>query len=542
MRSRATVTIAVLAAALVCGGWLLERGLARGGTSVSGTRLFSEVMSHVQRHFVDSLDAAAIYEKATAGMMRELRDPYSVYLTSDRARRLSETTSGTYAGVGIQVDVRNEAIVVVTPLPGTPAERAGILAADRIVAIDGRSTSGWTFEEAQKALRGAKGTTVKFTVRRDGVPDLLTFTLERDEIHVHSVRHAEMLEPRVGYIDLTIFSDSSAAELRRAVDSLRAKGMQTLLFDLRNNPGGVLEQGVEVSDLFLDAGQRIVSMRGRSPGATRDFADAEAQRWPSLVVVALVNESSASASEIVAGALQDHDRALLIGNTTYGKGSAQSVFAFTGGAALKLTTARWFTPSGRTIQRGRDTSGTAADDEGVTSDSAGAPLDKRLAYRTDAGRTVFGGGGITPDLLITRIDTTPGDGAFARGLGRDVPKFRDALTELALAVRAARSVSGRDFVVTPQMRDDLWRRMAARHIAIARSTYDSAAALVSRRIADEVTRYTFGPDAAFDRQLRNDRVVITALELAKGAATERDVLARGAERRARKNEDAPRPR
>ncbi len=535
MRSRAIVTLAVLAAALVSGGWLLERGFTRRGSEVTRARLFDQVFAHVQRDYVDTLGEDSIYAKATEGMLRELHDPYSAYLPTDRARRFSETTTGFYGGVGIQVDVRNDAVIVIAPMPGTPAERAGIMAADRIVAIDGKSTSGWTFDDAVKALRGAKGTRLTMLIERAGISDRLPFTLVRDEIHVSSVRLPEMLNARVGYVALTIFSDSSAGELRRAIDTLRARGMKTLVLDLRNNPGGLLEQGVEISDLFLDPGQRIVSIRGRSAASSREFADQARQPWPDLGLVVLVNESSASASEIVAGALQDHDRAVLLGNTTYGKGSAQSVWTFTEGSALKLTTARWFTPAGRSIQRKHQTPASANDED---ADTLAAPAEKRSAFRTDGGRTVLGGGGIMPDIMVPRADSVTADAALSRALGKSIPKYRDALAEFALALRASKTITSPDFVPTAAMRDDLWNRMRAHGVAIAKPIYDSAQALVSRSISDEVTRYVFGPDRALARRLRSDRVIAAALELTAGTPTGRELLDRAAARRSVKLEGA----
>ncbi|MDQ6828053.1 MAG: S41 family peptidase [Gemmatimonadota bacterium] len=536
MRSRAIVTLAVLAAALVSGGWLLERGFSRGGSEVTRAHLFDQVFAHVQRDFVDTLSADAIYSKATEGMMRELHDPYSTYLTTDRARRFSETTSGFYGGVGIQVDVRNDAVIVITPMPGTPAERAGILAGDRIVSIDGKSTAGWTFDDAVKSLRGLKGTKLTLLVERAGVGERLPFTLVRDEIHVSSVRLPEMLNARVGYVALTIFSDSSAGELRRAIETLRARGMKTLVLDLRSNPGGLLEQGVQISDLFLDPGQRIVSIRGRSSGSSHEFSDQSPQPWPDLSLVVLVNESSASASEIVAGALQDHDRAVLIGNTTYGKGSAQSVWTFNEGSALKLTTARWFTPAGRSIQRKHPATAPADDEDNA--DSLAAPAEKRAAYRTDGGRTVLGGGGIMPDVVLARADSVSADLALSRALGKAIPKYRDALAEYAIALRASKTITSPDFVPTQAMREELWNRMRAHGVTIARAVYDSAHALVTRSLSDEITRYIFGPDRALARRLRDDRAIAAALELTADASTERQLLDRAAARHRIKIEGA----
>src|SRR5918999_896753 len=351
MRSRAVVVLSVLGFSLVSGGWLLQQGMTEGGRALDRARLFDDVFEHVSQYYVDSVPQSSLYEKAVDGLLHELNDPHSVYLTGDRLRRLTESTTGNYAGVGVQIDVRDGWITVVSALPGTPAARAGLEGGDRIVAIDSVATEGWSSDEASRALRGEDGTRVLLTIERPGVPQRFPVPVTRREIHIPSVQHAVMLEPGTGYIDLTVFSESSADEIERAVEQLRSQGMRELILDLRDNPGGLLDQGVAVSDLFLDRGEKIVSMRGRTPDANREFVDRAAQRWKDLPVVVLVNESSASASEIVAGALQDHDRAVIVGRTSYGKGSAQSLFPLAGGGALKLTTALWFTPVGRSINK-----------------------------------------------------------------------------------------------------------------------------------------------------------------------------------------------
>jgi carboxyl-terminal processing protease len=290
--------------------------------------------------------------------------------------------------------------------------------------------------------------------------------------------------------------------------------MKTLVLDLRTNPGGLLTQGVRVSDLFLDPGQKIVGMRGRLPEANRDYADSAKQRWPQLPLLVLVDGRSASAAEIVAGALQDHDRAVLVGTPTYGKGSAQSVIPFGAQGGLKITTARWFTPAGRSITRQLP-----ADDE------TGDPLPaKRERFRTDAGRTVFGGGGITPDVVAGDTAAPAVDGNFIRALGAKAGSFRDAVTDYALYLKGTRGLASPNFVVTPAMREEVWQRMRTRGVDIPRSVYDEAEPLVSRLMGFEIARYLFGSDAEFRRRAASDKALQKALELAHGARTEEDLL------------------
>jgi carboxyl-terminal processing protease len=525
MRSRAIVVAAALSSALVSGGWLMEKkGVARAplGTN-EGAQLFEEVLGHIRRDYVDTLPDSLLYRKAVAGVLGQLHDPHTVYLDTRRLSRLDESTSGHYAGVGIQMDVRDSGITVVATLHGTPAEQAGILAGDRIVEIDGKATLGLTADEALKTLRGPAGSNVRVQVERSPLPAPIQFTITRRDIQVNPVQHALLLPDGVGYVDLNVFSADAATDLGHAIDSLRAKGAHSMVLDLRGNPGGLLDQGIGVADLFLDAGQSIVSTHGRTADEDRAFADRAPQRWGTMPLVVLTDSGSASASEIVAGALQDHDRAVVVGTATYGKGSAQRVFRIEDGA-VKLTTALWYTPSGRSINRPR-----RSDDTGDEDDDTPVPADSskpRPAFKTDAGRTVLGGGGIVPDVEVPNRLATKEDKALQTALGANVPKFRDAMVDYALALKASKSITSPDFVVTAEMRDELYRRMQGRGARVDRAVYDSASALVSRVLAAQITRFVFGTQEEFARGLREDATLAKARQLLQGADKPSDLLRR----------------
>ena len=537
-RSRGAIALAVFTVALITGGWFLQRGFSAEAAPVSGSALFDNVMARIAQNFVDSIPEQTLYVKAAAGLVDGLDDPYSAFLPPNQLHSLDETTSGSYVGLGVQVDVRDGWLIVMAPVPGSPAEKAGIEPGDRVVSIDGQSTNGWNIERASRAIRGKPGTAVSLLVERSGTAERLPFRIVRRDIHVASVRHPMMLSDRVGYAALTIFSDSSDDELRNAIGALRRRGMQTLLLDLRGNPGGLLTEGVGVSSMFLARGQDIVDMRGRTPDATHDIRNRVAQLWPDLSVIVLVDGHTASAAEIVSGALQDHDRAVIVGSPTYGKGVAQSVYSLGSDAgALKLTTARWFTPSGRSIQKLH--TDTSSDDSG--GDSAIAhPDTSRAVYHTDAGRLVYGGGGITPDVIVTP-DTTSSVLAFQEQLGADIQKFRDALTETALAVKAAHQVTSPDFTVTPAMREALWAKIQAKHIGLDRARYIAATAQIDQLLGSEIAGFAFGTDAAFRRSMSRDVVVSAALELASRARSEHDLLMAAAARSAKREVVAPRP-
>ena len=529
---RGILVLVILGAGLLSGGALLRRGLVAAPPPIGGARLFEQVVQLVQEKYIDSVSTPQLYRAAVDGMLRELGDPHTAYLAPRRFERVTESTTGNYGGLGIEVDAREEGITVVAPLPGGPAEAAGIVTGDRITAVEGASTRGWTVDEASRALRGTPGTKVSIVVERPGVAVPLTFTLTRREVHRQAIRRAVMLQGDIGYVDVDVFSEATARELELAVERIRAQGATKLVLDLRNNPGGLLEQGVAVTDLFLDSAQKVVEMRGRAPQSNVEFHDREPQRWKSMPVVVLVNEGSASAAEIVAGALQDHDRAALIGRSTFGKGSAQHVVPLPSGGALKVTTALWYTPAGRSINR-------ASDDEApgtVQEDDLLGPVPEgreRPEFRTTGGRVVHGGGGIAPDLEIAGASVAEEEIALARALGANAPRFRDALTDYGLALKAARTLGSPDFVVTDEMLEELWRRMQRRGITIDRAVYDEARPTVSRLLGSEITRYVFGPDAEFLRSSREDPAIRAALDVLGGARSQADVLAR-AEARAKR--------
>jgi carboxyl-terminal processing protease len=517
MKSRAIVAAAVLSSALVSGGWLMQRGGRAAPRDVRAqARLFDEVLQHLRRDYVDTLADSLLYRRAAAGVIGELHDPHSTFLDPRRLTRLDESTSGHYAGVGIQMDARDSGITVIGALPGTPAERAGIMTGDRIVEIEGKTTHGLTQEEALKSLRGAPGSAVSLIVERPGVATRLPFTLKRAEIAVNPVQNAMLVREGIGYVDLTVFSTTAASDLGRAIDSLRGAGARSLVLDLRGDPGGLLDQGVGVADLFLDAGQKIVTTRGRTADENHTFSDGSPQRFTDMPLVVLTDSSTASASEIVAGALQDHDRALVVGTATYGKGSAQRVFRLDDGA-VKLTTALWYTPSGRSINRPRPKSG--EEGEEPTTDSVPRPR-----FRTDAGRTVLGGGGIVPDVEVASLASSKADRALQASLGAKVPQFRDAMVDYALSLKASGAVPTAQFVVTPAMREELYRRLQARQIIVPRTVYDSAAPLVTRALGSQIARYVFGPRAEAARSLREDPALVKALELLTGVGSSAELM------------------
>ncbi len=532
-KGRSLTVVAVLGVAMASGGWLMERSLRREAPAVvDGRRLFGQVLETVGKQFVDSVPTDSLWKEAMLGMVNELHDPHSVFLVADRLKRFREQTTGQYAGVGLRVDVRDGWITVIAPLPGSPSEAAGLQTGDRVVKIDALDTKGLTSEEALVKLRGDAGSRVVLTVERIGVDGRLTFTLTRQVIHVRAVQRVAMLPSKVGYLDVSVFSDSTAEEVASGVDSLVRMGMVSLVLDLRGNPGGLVEQGAAVTDLFLDPGQEIVTLRGRTPESNRTFTDKLPQKWPTLPIVVLVDRGSASAAEIVAGALQDHDRAVVVGTTTYGKGSAQQVFDAGAAGALKLTTSLWFTPVGRSISiRRRYNDETSirrggGEQTDSLSNEADSMVTKRQSFKTDKGRVVYGGGGITPDVIARDSAAMVQGAALQAALGRAVPAFRDALTALALQLKSAQSLTTTAFTVTPAMRSALLIGMRQRGAVLADSAFESNSDVVNRLIGYEATRYVFGRDAEFARRTADDPVMQRALALLLNAPGREELLVR----------------
>ncbi len=524
IRHKGYVIAAVTVAALVSGGWFLQRESEPAGSVYQQARLFDDVLAHVADYYVDSLDEKQLYQMAIDGMLDQLGDPYSVFLKPEDFRQLSEATTGNYSGLGIQIDVRDGWITVVAPLPDTPAERAGIQTGDRIVQLDGRSTEGWKQDQAVKELRGPAGSAAELTIRRLGIDDSIKFKLTRATIHIRSVQIAMMLNDHVGYISLNPVSESSAREVSQAVDTLLKQGMKSLIFDLRQNPGGLLDQGVAVSDLFLDPGKAIVETRGRAPGSSHEYTDAKPQQWPRLPIVTIVNGGSASAAEIIAGALQDHDRAVLIGTPTFGKGLVQSFWRLTPETGLKLTTARWYTPSGRTIQRVTRTE--AEQEAQVIAAQRGQDTkpDSTAVFHTDAGRTVYGGGGIRPDLYVVADTFTTAERSFIRALGDKTPLYRDALATYALELKEGNRLSNPNFTVTEAMVDEIVRRIRSKGGALPDSIIVGARPLITQDLGYEAARYVFGRPAEFRRRMSDDQQVKRALALADRAKSPQDLL------------------
>jgi carboxyl-terminal processing protease len=525
----APVVVALIA--LATGGWLLQQGVSQEKNVYFQARLFEEVLHHVSDRFVEQKDPSALYKMAIDGMLQQLGDPHSTFMTPEDYERLRVQTQGEYGGLGIQIAKRNGWITVIAPLPNTPAERAGMQSGDQIVEFEGASTQKWSEDEALAKLRGPKGTPVNLKVTRPGMEATpIPFRIVREEIQIKSVPVAYMVTPTVGFVDLTVFAEKSREEVQTAIDRLRSQGMKGLILDVRTNPGGLLDAGIGVSDMFLPRGALISETRSRVGNQNQKLSASGGDHYPGLPIVVLVNQYSASASEILAGALQDHDRALVLGQTTYGKGSVQTLFPLPNNNWLKLTTARWYTPVGRSIQKpygiGAHEDGSDIDPEEVAEAAPGAVVDttKKPAFKTDGGRTVYGGGGIIPDLIIPADTFSVEERAYLTAVQKYGSKYADARFTFGVRYAKAHPELKPGFAVTPDMLAEFYTLLNERGSTVERPVYNLASRWIGRELASEVTRAKWGDQEVRKRFNADDPQVRVATELLQRSTDPRSLF------------------
>ena len=372
----------------------------RGG--MAGLGKINAVLELIRDIYVEEVDLDKVVDGAIRGMLEEL-DPHSGYIPASELKEVTEEFQGEFEGIGIYFQIRDKLLTVVSAIPGTPSDRLGLSPGDVIIEIDGKNTWGITNEEVQRKLKGKGGTSVAVKVRRSGLEQPLSFNIVREKIPINSVESVFMLDDQVGYLRLNRFMATSDEEMRTAVSALQAQGMSRLIFDLRNNSGGYLEQAQRIADLFLPGGLVIVSTEGRLEQFGEVLKSTDGDDLPALPLIVLINQGSASASEIVAGAIQDHDRGLIVGQTSFGKGLVQRQLEMRDSSAVRLTIARYYTPSHRLIQRPYDKGLASYYEEAYDELDPNALPDStqdRPVFRTRAGHVVYGGGGITPDVRI----------------------------------------------------------------------------------------------------------------------------------------------
>ena len=501
---------------------------------------FTEALDVIQQMYVDKVGPDKLVYSAIKGMLRVL-DPHSSFFEAREFSRLREEQHSKYFGLGIRVRPllreRGRVVIVEPPAIGSPAERKGLRAGDVITRIEGESIDDWTSEEVVNHLRGPRGTTVNITIERPGIRDPLQFKVDRDEIPYITVPYAFEIKPGIGYIKIDRFSETTADELHSKLKDLEASRLSGLILDLRDNPGGLLNQAIEVSSFFLPRESLIVSTKGRAGGSAKSYP-ASGMEKIQIPLVILINRHSASASEIVAGALQDHDRALIVGETSFGKGLVQSVYTLDNDTGMALTTAKYYTPSGRLIQRDYSTSTFEyyyMNDLGMAASENNTPRETR---HTDNGRKVLGGGGITPDVLtpmreLNRFEAllTSKDIFFQytrRLMSGQVPaasNFQLPIRNDEVEARAEKNPkSVPNLEITEAILADFEEFLRSRRIDFTDEDILNNVDFIKRRIRQEVYTSSFGLQEGFKVAVQGDTQVSKALDVmpeAKSLMTQR---------------------
>ncbi|MCE1187743.1 MAG: S41 family peptidase [Ignavibacteria bacterium] len=398
------VTVLVLAAGILLGTQIQK--VISGDSFMDSMSKFNDVLAYTQRFYVEEVDTQKLVESAIKGMLEEL-DPHSVYIPVKQMQTVEEEFRGDFEGVGIEFSIVNDTLTVVSPITGGPSESLGILAGDRIVKIDGKGCIGISTDDVRKKLRGPKGSKVNVLIHRIGIKDLLDFEITRDKIPLYSVDTHLMLDEKTGYVSISRFAEKTTDELEDALTDLKKQGMKQLVIDLRNNPGGYLNQAFQIADLFIDGNKKIVYTKGRRKEFDEVYTASKSSPYEKIPLIIMINRGSASASEIVSGAVQDWDRGLIVGETSFGKGLVQRQFQLPDGSALRLTISQYFTPSGRLIQRKYTDKKKYYEELAERDENEGDNIQHstekdtaRPQYKTSKGRIVLGGGGITPDYIV----------------------------------------------------------------------------------------------------------------------------------------------
>ena len=472
-------------------------------------RVFTQALTVIDREYIEKLPSDRLVYGAIDGMLKTL-DPHSSFFDPKEYARMRERQEGRYYGLGITIQAIDGDITVMSIFEGSPAYKRGLRRGDIIARVEGQDAKGWTSDDAVKKLKGPKGTKVNISLRRRGYEGLIDMDVVRDEVNIVTVRGAFMIDKETAYVKLAEFSETSDNELGAALEQLSAKGMKRLVFDLRDNPGGLLDQAIRVSNRFLPQGDLIVSQRGRIPNSDQDYRATDPSDYTHLPIVTLVNRNSASASEIVSGALQDHDRALVVGETTFGKALVQSVYRISENAGVAVTTGRYYTPSGRMIQRPWD--GTF--DEYLTytlrdqkQDRARSSAD--LKY-TDAGRKVYGGGGIEPDKFLAG----PVEGFNPTRFGRLLyarqafASFADQFTaegdtRMQVANKAKKPIA-KGFVVTDAMLADFRAMLGTQKVHVDDVAFKQDDPFIRAMIHFDIDVALFGMDEARSNLIAKD--------------------------------------
>jgi len=469
-------------------------------------RRFNNILNIVEKRYVQDVDPASLIDNALKGMLSSL-DPYSVYLDKQAYDRLMIRTKGNYGGLGMIIGMVEGWITVISPFEDTPAWKAGLKPGDRVIKIDGVSTKGISVEEASTKMRGKPGTKVTITIVREGVAEPIDYTLERAKIKLNPIPYYGILDKNIGYIKLSNFSEDASTKLSKTLKDLTKRGARKFILDLRNNAGGLLSEAVKVADNFLDKNQLIVSTRGRLPYANKEFHAVSKPKYGKYPLIVLVNKYSASASEIVAGAIQDWDRGLILGDTTFGKGLVQTLVPFKDSTALKLTTARYYTPSGRCIDK-TDT---------IRFVLRNPTLGQEYHTLGEFKREIRGTGSIIPDMILLSPEkVTP----LVMKISRE-----GLFMEYASKYVGEHKNIEKEFEIQATDLDDFKVFLESKEFEFDEDKFDEAKEIISRMISESVAENLWGIWGRTELSLKYDPWIKEAIQILEAASSISDLFA-----------------
>ncbi|MEL6675889.1 MAG: S41 family peptidase [Bacteroidota bacterium] len=490
----------------------------------SGVEKIQQTLLFIENNYVEEPNHQKLVDDAINGLLEGL-DPHSFYIPSNEMKQMAEQLEGSFDGIGIQFDIVEDTIYVETPIPGGPSEKLGIMAGDRIVTVDGETVAGININNADvtRYLKGPKGTKVKVGILRRGYAELLQFTIERDRIPINSVDYAYMMDDKTGYIRVTRFAETTYSEFRQKLADLKEQGLESLILDLRSNPGGYMNMAYKIADEFLESGKVIVTTEGRIPQSRQEYqATKSLSMMEEGALVILIDYGSASASEIVSGAVQDHDRGLVMGVRSFGKGLVQVQERFEDGSAIRIVISRYYTPSGRCIQKPYDKTSEEYEKDIAQRFASGEIFDESkitfpdsLKFKTTGGRTVYGGGGIYPDVFAA--DDTSGNSKYFTDL-RIEDMFRkfsfdyvDPRPEMKTKYPDARTFI-RKFKTTPALVKTFTKYAASKGVNFVEADYQTSKRYIDNRIKAYIGRRIFNDEAFFPILHETDKVLQTALD------------------------------
>ncbi len=499
-------------------------------------KLFNEVLFKVRENYVDELDIGTLIESAIDGMLKET-DPHTVYFTPDEFERFSTDTKGEFGGLGISIDKKGDYITVVSPIEGTPAYRMGILSGDKIVKVDGESIVGLSTNKSIKLMRGEPGTKVVITILRPGVEGELNFEIIRDIIKVKSIPYAFILKDGIGYIRVRQFNANTTKELREKLDELEAEGIRGLLIDLRFNPGGLLNEAINTVNEFVGKNKRVVFTKGRTKQTNLEYFTKYNRMRSGYPIVALINAGSASAAEIFAGSLQDWDRGLVVGKTSFGKGSVQRLFPLSNGNGIKVTTAKYYINSGRCIHKElndkllkdkRVQNGEISREEIEEMEDEAEEENLKNIFYTSKGRVVYGGGGITPDIEIEQSRLTK--------LGVELRRKNVFFNYSVDYMVKHESEIEKDFITTYKLIQDFLDYVKKEGIEFEQAEVDSTYNWIQNELTCNIVGRKLGAVELYKIAIKEDTQLQKTLEIFENYATLEEMFAYAEELKKEKEE------